>query len=210
MAAAAVQTAPETAPLGSFGSASEWDTVQFDSWDTIRMFNEEAAMPSPTFVPIDQQTTQRLPGEEPDVTERLPEPVKKQVGNLQLGFRRMNRKADPIPTPGGIAAMLIALAVFLFAIVPVNGKKTRLTLLWDVITFQATLPAPDTANGSNQDIASAIKSASQAAAKQADSQSSSTTVPSITGALSGHPGPAQGSGEYMPYSPIGYESGGWS
>ncbi len=46
------------------------------------------------------------------------------------------------PTPGGISALLVVLIFFLFVIVPVNGKYTRLQLIWLTLTGHTKLPTP--------------------------------------------------------------------
>jgi hypothetical protein len=46
-----------------------------------------------------------------------------------------------MPTPGGIGMLVLILVVLLFALVAVNGKSTRLNLLFDVGTGTKRLPS---------------------------------------------------------------------
>lgn len=47
--------------------------------------------------------------------------------------------AERIPTPGGIGVLLLAIFFLLWAVVPVNGKHTRLELLWLTFTGRTSM-----------------------------------------------------------------------
>lgn len=51
------------------------------------------------------------------------------------------------PTPGGNLALVLLLLFFAFAIIPVNAGKTRLQLIWLVLTGGANLPGEGAASG---------------------------------------------------------------
>lgn len=66
---------------------------------------------------------------------------------LQSASQSLNSWADRTPTPGGIGVIIFLLLLFLWAIVPVNGDKTRLQLLWLTLTGRTQLAStPDAAN----------------------------------------------------------------
>lgn len=52
---------------------------------------------------------------------------------------RLAAFGERVPTPGGIALILVAIFVFLWAIVPVNGSHTRLELLWLTFTGRTSM-----------------------------------------------------------------------
>lgn len=58
----------------------------------------------------------------------------------------MNWAAN-VPTPGGNLALVLILIFFAFAIIPVNAGRTRLQLIWDVLTGNAELPGTGQASG---------------------------------------------------------------
>lgn len=62
-------------------------------------------------------------------------------------FANQRERISNLPTPGGIGALVLILIVLLFVIVPVNGNKTRLGLLWDVSLGQAKLPKTGSGSG---------------------------------------------------------------
>lgn len=51
--------------------------------------------------------------------------------------------AETLPTPGGIALLVVILLAFLWAVVPVNGGKTRAQLLYYVLMEKSILKPPD-------------------------------------------------------------------
>lgn len=63
-------------------------------------------------------------------------------------FAPTRERIRNMPTPGGIGVLVLALLVMLFLIVPVNGKKTRANLLFDVGRGEARLDAIGTENDS--------------------------------------------------------------
>lgn len=70
------------------------------------------------------------------------------------GFGLLGRLSDALatwaanmPTPGGNLALLLILLFFAFAIIPVNAGKTRLQLIWLVLTGGADLPGQGAASG---------------------------------------------------------------
>lgn len=57
---------------------------------------------------------------------------------------RLEQWAESVPTPGGIGILLALIFLFLWAIVPVNGKHTRAELLWLTLTGRTQMAsAPD-------------------------------------------------------------------
>ena len=72
-----------------------------------------------------------------------------------------SERAAAVPTPGGIAAMVVTLAIIISAIVPVNQGYTRAQLFWMTFLNQTFIPEaqaaeatresglPGTANGGN-------------------------------------------------------------
>lgn len=52
---------------------------------------------------------------------------------------RFEAWAESVPTPGGIGILLLLIFLFLWAIVPVNGKRTRAELLWLTLMGQTTM-----------------------------------------------------------------------
>lgn len=62
-----------------------------------------------------------------------------------------------IPTPGGIATILIVLAFFIFAVIPVDSNgNTRLKLLWLTLTGKTHLAYSGTASGATGDFSPAL------------------------------------------------------
>jgi len=59
----------------------------------------------------------------------------------------IGERAANAPTPGGNLALLLLLLFFAFAIIPVNAGKTRLQLIWLVLTGGADLPGQEPATG---------------------------------------------------------------
>lgn len=59
----------------------------------------------------------------------------------------VGERAASAPTPGGNLALLLILLFFAFAIIPVNAGKTRLQLIWLVLTGGADLPGQGAASG---------------------------------------------------------------
>ena len=59
----------------------------------------------------------------------------------------IGERAANAPTPGGNLALLLLLLFFAFAIIPVNAGKTRLQLIWLVLTGGADLPGQGAASG---------------------------------------------------------------
>lgn len=75
--------------------------------------------------------------------------------NLQNGISAISDKltswADAVPTPGGIGLLLFAIFFLIWAIVPVNGDKTRLQLLWLTLTGRTRMAASPDAGGTYTD-----------------------------------------------------------
>lgn len=58
---------------------------------------------------------------------------------------------ERVPTPGGIATLLIIIAIFLMAIIPVDSSgHTRLMLIWLSLTGKTHIAIPDVNFGSTQ------------------------------------------------------------
>lgn len=87
-----------------------------------------------------------VPPEQPQaqtIRVEAPPPQKSAPVFVQNVSRFGNRAADKVsaaPTPGGIGFLVMALLFFIFVIVPVNGKATRLKLIWLSLTGGATMP----------------------------------------------------------------------
>lgn len=62
----------------------------------------------------------------------------------------IGERAANAPTPGGNLALILLLLFFAFAIIPVNAGKTRLQLIWLVLTGGADLPGQGAASGPTQ------------------------------------------------------------
>jgi len=60
---------------------------------------------------------------------------------------RINTWADSVATPGGIGLLLLLIFLLLWAVVPVNGGKTRLQLLWLTFTGRTKMAASPDAGG---------------------------------------------------------------
>lgn len=63
------------------------------------------------------------------------------VGDAVTGW------ADRMPTPGGIGLLLAAIFILLWAVVPVNGGHTRLTLLWMTLMGRTRMALTPDAGG---------------------------------------------------------------
>lgn len=69
--------------------------------------------------------------------------------NLQDLIRQLQRGGrafGSLPTPGNITTLVVILVVFIFAIVPVNGGHTRLSLMWMALLGQVHVPQADENN----------------------------------------------------------------
>lgn len=67
--------------------------------------------------------------------------------SLQDGATRLADRANALSTPGGIGFLIFVLMFFIWAIIPINNGRTRLQLLWGVITNQVYFP--DELNGAS-------------------------------------------------------------
>lgn len=85
-----------------------------------------------------------------------PAPPPDTVVNIKPKAQNVVDKIEDLPTPGGLVLLLVIIALFLFAIVPVSGNKTRLRLLWDTVRGKTSLPEPTQANASSSSIANNI------------------------------------------------------
>lgn len=61
------------------------------------------------------------------------------VGNLQDKTQALADRASGFQTPGGIGLLIGVLLFFIWVIVPVSGGKTRMQLLWGILTGQVEL-----------------------------------------------------------------------
>ena len=83
---------------------------------------------------------------EADNRRRQPQrPARKPVSKGPL--KGLVNWANNVPTPGGNLALVLILLFFAFAIIPVNSGRTRLQLIWDVLTGNAELPGSGAAGG---------------------------------------------------------------
>lgn len=65
--------------------------------------------------------------------------VSNNIASLQDGATRLADRASALSTPGGIGFLVFVLMFFIWAIIPINSGKTRLQLLWGVLTNQVYL-----------------------------------------------------------------------
>lgn len=77
------------------------------------------------------------------ITERL-----QSVGDrAQALGQSVESWSERVATPGGIGLLLLAIFFLLWAVVPVNGGKTRLELLWLTLTGRTKMSASPDAGG---------------------------------------------------------------
>lgn len=118
--------APTTAPATPAAPAAS----TADEPETVRQATQPKAQPAPKAQPQPKPPKQRT--REPWY-ERLSDWIGERAANA--------------PTPGGNLALLLLLLFFAFAIIPVNAGKTRLQLIWLVLTGGADLPGQGAASG---------------------------------------------------------------
>lgn len=118
------------------------------------------------------------------------------AASVQPQFERLNDWASNLPTPGGIGLMLILIAFFLFAVVPVNGTQTRLSLLFLTLLGHTTLPTPQKPWQAvpNNPIAAALEGMATATEDIAASISGVTGAVNTAGGIAGGIGAGIGAG----------------
>lgn len=136
-----------------------------DQWDTIDAYNRQSLSDLAGEARLDaadraagtdtDATRPPAPAPAPSPTPAPPHPpdnggaepaglgrLAQRLGGQRIpttGAGTVARLAN-LPMPGGIGMLVFALVVFLFIIVPVNGTKTRMELIWLVLTGAYKLP----------------------------------------------------------------------
>jgi len=115
-----------------------------------------AAPAAPTPPPTPTQPTQPTQPAQPKAPKapkqaKQPTPTAPKQRTGAPWYERLSdwigERAANAPTPGGNLALLLLLLFFAFAIIPVNAGKTRLQLIWLVLTGGADLPGQGAASG---------------------------------------------------------------
>lgn len=96
------------------------------------------------------------------------EPVRSGMGGILTRYftpekpvGRLAGRIASLPTPGGLFPWLAILFVLLFALVPVNGTETRLSLIWRSMTGGVTLPKDHVGQQIDQEWAKAAADAAE-------------------------------------------------
>lgn len=125
------------------------------------------ASPAPTTPATPAPQAPTATPKQPPAAPKKPagKPSKTFVGRVSDGLASW---AENIPTPGGNLALVLMLLFFAFAIIPVNAGKTRLQLIWLVLTGNADLPGAGQASGPTaaQQVGSAIGTGAAAVGSQ--------------------------------------------
>lgn len=133
-------------------SGHNTDTTQVNDPPTL-ISPPPASAPTGAGTPAPTSAPAGTPARKPRAP-RAPKPVTappEQVVTVSPKVQNVVDKIEDWPKPGGLVLLLVIIAIFLFAIVPVSGKKTRLRLLWDTVRGTTSLPDPTqpTASASN-------------------------------------------------------------
>ena len=117
---------------------------------------DERTPASPDDVETEPATAPESPkkGKKGDETPKEPEGFNPRVQAGQRSQRQraigvrldaLSERVGKLPTPGGIGFLLVGILFFWFAIIPVNGANTRLSLLWEMVQGNTSLPKKPTA-----------------------------------------------------------------
>lgn len=139
---------------------------------------------------------------------------------LETSGNAVRSLADRIasaPTPGGLFPWAAILFVFLFALVPVNGSETRLSLIWRVLTNGAYVPLDQRAVAINVEWSNAaFKATEQSAANLANLEAAATagwegfwTVAQSALGSAGSAGELGADVTSAPGEPLAYMGGPW-
>jgi hypothetical protein len=129
----AILAANRPGPGPSPDDVSQIDTVQLqaaqDALTQVRAQNADA----------DADADETPPPLHPNAAAQFAD---RWTAGVQPSFDRLAAWADTLPTPGGIGLLLIVIGFFLFAIVPVNGTQTRLSLIFLTLFGHTKLSTP--------------------------------------------------------------------
>jgi hypothetical protein len=103
---------------------------------------------------VAQEKQQPLPGGVPLLTP--PAIWGSSVSGIQTGATRLADRASALSTPGGVGFLVFVLLFLIWVIVPVSNGKTRLQLLWGVLTNQVYFP--DDVQGASGDFSTGASS----------------------------------------------------
>lgn len=172
--------------------ADQWDTI--DGYNLSQLADEarldaddraagaggteaSASRPAPT-PPPDAPSTPNNGGGEPVGLGRFAQRLQGQ--RIPATGGGVVARVSNLPMPGGIGMLVFALVVFLFIIAPVNGTKTRMELIWLVITGAYKLPSNDNAIQAAENAAAVVDASTTGIA--AAGNAIGVPLPQVTGA----------------------------
>jgi hypothetical protein len=170
---------PATGPHGATKQASGKQTTPDDNTTNQQQIAKKATQTRDQLA-IDQKQADKEQALLKAEQEKQANLAQQAALRANEAIAKVGEKAAPginwvshLPTPGGIAVLVIVLLFFLFAVTPVNTNgDTRLKLLWLTITGKTHLaysgssgtgkPAtPTTSNNSNNNSSNAVNTAIQ-------------------------------------------------